>query len=105
MGAHSLVQSPPCPMGIAASQETMGKGLAEGKLLWVGLLPPCLSLQWLERERGKNMRFDGKRHGKTTKLTEKQTKQNQRRGRGEGAKQQEPHVSREAGRAQVCSLA
>lgn len=76
----------------------MGKGLAEGARLWAGLLSPCLSLQWLARERGKNMRFDGKRHGKTTKLTEKQTKKTRERA-GEGAKQQEPHVSREARRA------
>jgi len=95
------------PVGIAASQAMVGKGLAEGKRLQARLLPPCLSLQRLARERGKNMRFDGKRHGKTTKLTEKQTKQNQREGGEgrEGAKQQEPHVSEEAGRARMCSLA
>lgn len=50
-----------CPMGIAASQAMdVGKGLAEYKQFQAGLLPPCLSLQWLARERGKNMRFDRK---------------------------------------------
>lgn len=71
-----------------------------------GLLPPVSVTAAAGERKGKNMRFDRKRHGKTTKLTEKQTKQNQRGGRrGEGAKQQKPHVSREAGRARVRSLA
>lgn len=104
-GLIARCQPQPCPMGIAASQMMVGKALEVGKRLQAGLLPPCLSLQRLARERGKNMRFDGKRHGKTTKLTETQTKQNQREGGGEGAQQQEPHVNREAGRARVCSLA
>lgn len=60
-GLVAWCQPQHCPMGIAASQAMdVGKGLAEYKQSQAGLLPPCLSLQWLARKRGKNMRFDGK---------------------------------------------
>lgn len=60
-GLVAWCQPQRCPMGIAASQAMdVRKGLAGYRQSQAGLLPPCLSLQWLARERGKNMRFDGK---------------------------------------------
>lgn len=52
--------------------------------LQAGLLPPMSVTAVAGKRKGKNMRFDRKRHGKTTKLTEKQTKQNQNGLGGQG---------------------
>lgn len=49
----------------------------EAGRLQAGFLPPASVTAAAGKRKGKNMRFDRKRHGKTTKLTEKQTKQNQ----------------------------
>lgn len=73
------------PMGSAASQAMdVGKGLAEYKQSQAGLRPPCLSLSgWREKEE-KTCGLTENDMEKTTKLTEKQTKQNQREGGRKG---------------------